>query len=219
MTSQARIIIADSSPLYRQGFELALRAAGMSHSSIELDTFDAVVQTLAHSTSVNLLVIDATLAGLDSFALLKGLSQNHNIPVLLISTGDDPAFIRRAMFNGVNGVISKNAPMEQLVEALQKVARGGYWRPIEDPDNRAQTRETAYFTYALRRLSNQERNVLQLVQGGLRNKQIASKMSVTEHTIKSHMSSILRKLNIENRTRLVMAMQQVPDEAQQLRSA
>lgn len=219
MTSQARILIADSSPLYRQGFQLALRAAGMTQPSIEVDTFDAVVPALAHTTGIDLLVIDATLTGLDSFTLLKALSHDHNIPVLLISTGDDPAFIRRAMFNGVNGVISKNAPMEQLVNALHKVAKGGYWRPVEDPDSRAQTRETAYFTYALRRLSNQERNVLQLVRSGLRNKQIASKMSVTEHTIKSHMSSILRKLNIENRTRLVMAMQQVPEEAQQLRSA
>ncbi len=219
MTSQAHIIIADSSPLYRQGFQLALAAAGMGQNVIGLGCITTLQQALLRNTSLRLLVVDATLEGLDSFTLLKTIAHDHNVPILLTSSGDDPAFVRRAMFNGVNGVISKNAPMEQLLEALQKVAKGGYWRPVEDPDSRAQNRETAYFTYALRRLSNQERNVLQWVRGGLRNKQIASEMSVTEHTIKSHMSSILRKLNIENRTRLVMAMQQVPNEAQQLRSA
>lgn len=219
MAAQARIIIADGSPLYRQGFCQAVSDAGLRANCVELDSFDAVLQEYRQGRSIQLLIVDARLPGLDSFATLKALAHEYNVPILLVSSGEDPAFVRRAMFNGVNGVVSKVAPLEQLSEAIAKVARGGYWRPVEDTESRASSREAAYFAYSLRRLSNQERNVLNLVRNGLRNKQIASQMKVTEHTIKSHMSSILRKLNVENRTRLVMAMQQLPEDAQQLRSA
>jgi len=219
MATHAKIIIADSSPLYRQGFRQAVSLAGLKQDCVEADCFSAVQREYSRGSSVKLLIIDARLPGLTDFATLKALAHEHNVPILLVSNGDDPAFIRRAMFNGVNGVISKAAEIAQLGEAIARVAKGGYWRPAEDPDCKAQHREAAYFAYSLRRLSNQERNVLNLVRSGLRNKQIASQMKVTEHTIKSHMSSILRKLNVENRTRLVMAMQQLPEDAQQLRSA
>jgi len=219
MATQSRIIIADSSPLYRQGFGLAVGQAGLKNDRIEVDCFADVLLELNRGQSIKLLVIDSCLPGLTSFAALKATAREHNVPILLVGCSDDPAFVRRAMFNGVNGVVCKSSDMDALTNAISKVAEGGYWRPAEDPDSRVQRREAAFFAYSLRRLSNQERNVLNLVKDGLRNKQIAMQMSVTEHTIKSHMSSILRKLNIENRTRLVMAVQQLPASEPHLRSA
>ncbi len=70
--------------------------------------------------------------------------------------------------------------------------------------------------YAMKKLSHQENNVLRFACAGLRNKQIAAKMTLTEHTIKTHMSNILRKLEIENRTQLVVAIKRV--ESDQLQS-
>ena len=212
------ILIADASPLYRQGLKLAIEGSDLKVNTRSAAQLGELEQQLEMGHKTRVVLIDARLPGLETFSQLKELSERYSVPLLLLAEVEDPALVRRAMFSGAHGVISKGATPEQLMEAVTQIYAGGYWRSAQ-PLEQSGWQEPAYFAYALKRLSNRERNVLNLVRSGLRNKQIASQMKVTEHTIKSHMSSILRKLNIENRTRLVMAMQQVPEEGLQLQSA
>ncbi|MBY4675184.1 LuxR family transcriptional regulator [Marinobacterium arenosum] len=219
MTATRKIIIADGSPLYRQGCRIAAELSDLDVELLSCDSLVDVLLQLSCQSKVQLLVIDANLPGLANFAALKSIGREYGVGVLLMTNNNDPAFARRAFFNGAHGVIGKDAALETLAEAMQRVLAGGFWRPVADPGVELRQRERVYFSYLLRRLSEQEKNVLNLVKDGLRNKQIAQRMCLTEHTVKSHMSSILRKLNVENRTRLVMAVQQLPGMDQEQLSA
>lgn len=219
MTATRKIIIADGSPLYRQGCRIAIEQSDLDAELLSCDCLVDTLLQLSRHADVRLLVIDANLPGLANFSALKSIARDYSVGILLMTANSDPAFARRAFFNGAHGVIGKDAPLDSLAQAMRKVLDGGYWRPTADPQSELRQRERIYFSYLLRRLSEQEKNVLNLVKDGLRNKQIAQRMCLTEHTVKSHMSSILRKLNVENRTRLVMAVQQLPGMDQEQLSA
>jgi DNA-binding NarL/FixJ family response regulator len=154
-------------------------------------------------------IIDSRLPGLSEIDELKITMRRPETRLLMLTDNKDGSFMRWALFNGVHGVIAKTAVMDELGDAIHTVLEGRIWRYAEDVNFDQWDGQQTRIGYALRRLSAQENNVLKWVRCGMRNKQIADQMSLTEHTIKTHMSNILRKLEIENRTQLVVAVQKV----------
>lgn len=204
-----RIIIADSSPLYTQGVKLALEGAGITANTLMVDSYQALEVALERIHGKVMLVVDSRLNGLNELEDLAGLKLVREANILMMTDATDVALMRRARMTGIDGVVAKTAPLSELGEALREVLAGGVWRFNERVSLDQWGAQKTRLGYALCRLSNQENKVLNLVKCGLRNKQIADRMSLTEHTIKTHMSSILRKLEMENRTQLVVALQQI----------
>lgn len=204
-----RIIIADSSPLYAEGVKLALGGAGITANSLMVDSYQALELALERIHGKVMLVVDSRLNGLSDLEDLAGLKLVREANILMMTDATDVALMRRARMTGIDGVVAKTAPLSELGEALREVLAGGVWRFNERVSLDQWGAQKTRLGYALCRLSNQENKVLNLVKCGLRNKQIADRMSLTEHTIKTHMSSILRKLEMENRTQLVVALQQI----------
>ena len=210
------VIIAESSPHYRSGLCQLLKQMEMNVSVNCVNRFEALLQEISRDRSEAILVIaDSRLSGLNDTEQLKMLINSFCDRILMLSEHKDQALIRYLMFTGVRGVIAKTASLSELKSAIVAVMEGRMWRTgTELKEEPLQDQETR-LGYALRRLSNQENNVLRHVRIGLRNKQIAYEMELTEHTIKTHMSNILRKLEIENRTQLVVAIQNIElDQAQ-----
>lgn len=204
-----KIIIADSSPLYAQGVELVLRKSGITVDTSIADNFHALSAALKPDAGSLLAVVDSRLGGLDDLEALAALKVSEDIHLLMLTDGMDIALMRRARMLGIEGVVAKTAPLEELGEAIRVVMSGGSWRQNDPASPDHWCAQKTRLGYALCRLSNQENKVLNLVRRGMRNKQIAAHMSLTEHTVKTHMSSILRKLEVENRTQLVVALQQL----------
>ncbi len=161
----------------------------------------------AASTDCQLVIIDVHLKGFSQFSMLKELTASGQARVLLLTDRVDEVWMRRAMYHGASGIIEKTASLDELAQAVRQVASGGCWPHGESRRRVVRNQQDAHPEYRLYRLSRQESRVLQLVMGGLRNKQIAAHLGLTEHTVKTHMSNILRKLEIDNRTRLVVALQ------------
>ncbi|GGK71828.1 LuxR C-terminal-related transcriptional regulator [Amphritea balenae] len=203
-----KIYIADSSPLYCSGIEQLLKQMGITTVVESFNQFASLQQALMARQDSAMLIIDACLPGLDSLEKLKSLAAERSDRILMVSDNKDLALMRRMLFNGARGAVAKTASLEELQQAIKTVLEGRSWRYEQDNVEPWLDQETR-LGYALRRLSNQENNVLRFVRTGLRNKQIASEMELTEHTIKTHMSNILRKLEIENRTQLVVAIKNV----------
>lgn len=204
-----RIIIADSSPLYSQGVKLALDSEGITANTLMVDSYPALEKALERIHGKVMIVVDSRLNGLSELEDLAGLKLVREANILMMTDSTDVALMRRARMTGIDGVVAKTAPLSELGEALREVLAGGTWRFNERVSLDQWGAQKTRLGYALCRLSNQENKVLNLVKCGLRNKQIADRMSLTEHTVKTHMSSILRKLEMENRTQLVVALQQI----------
>lgn len=204
-----KILIADVSPLNRQGVKLVLEQSGIIADSMEASSFEELKRQLNQQVGSVMLILDVRLPNLELQEEFLQMIQRPDTRVLMLTDNKDIAFMRWALLNGVHGVIAKTASMEELGEAVQTVLNGRTWRYTDSAEEDQWIGQTTRLNYALRRLSEQENNVLQLVLRGMRNKQIAQSMSLTEHTIKTHMSNILRKLEIENRTQLVIAVKKI----------
>jgi len=127
------------------------------------------------------------------------------VPVIVVSANDDPAVIRRWMECGASGFIPKTLGVEAMRAAIARVLEGGVWIPA-DVDLKAGTdAETADLMARLATLTPQQVRVLMMLSEGLLNKQIAYNLTVSEATVKAHVSAILQKLGVESRTQAVIA--------------
>ena len=201
-------LIASRSPLFVQGIRHLLISNGVGVTG-SAHSAQALYHALRTENRPFLIVVDACLPGLVSFNRLRGLGLEKGSQVFLLTEREDDVCMRRALFHGVQGIAAKTSAVVELTQALTHVAAGGCWYYGVTSRSDLPDKSKHYPEYHLYRLSRQESNVLKLVLNGLRNKEIARVMSLTEHTVKTHISSILRKLDIDNRTQLVVALKQV----------
>jgi DNA-binding NarL/FixJ family response regulator len=146
------------------------------------------------------------MPGVRGFSGLMYLrAQYPTVPVVVVSGNDDPAVIRRCMDFGASGFIPKTLAIEAMRTAVQRVLKGGIWTPPDvDLDSDADD-ESASLLARLATLTPQQVRVLMMLSEGLLNKQIAYELSVSEATVKAHVSAILQKLGVESRTQAVIA--------------
>jgi DNA-binding NarL/FixJ family response regulator len=204
-TPHYRLVIADDHPLFRGALREAV-AGLFDHVEIgEAGSFDDVARLLEKGGEVDLILLDLTMPGVRGFSGLMYLrAQYPSVPIVVVSANDDPAVIRRCMDFGASGFIPKTLGIEEMRGAIRRVLDGGVWTP-PDVDLGAADAETATLLARLASLTPQQVRVLMMLSEGLLNKQIAFELSVSEATIKAHVSAILQKLGVESRTQAVIA--------------
>jgi len=201
-----RLVIADDHPLFRGALREAVVGL-IEHAEIaEAGSFDDVAKLLDKDSEVDLILLDLTMPGVRGFSGLMFLrAQYPSVPVMVVSANDDPAVIRRCMDFGASGFISKTLGIEQMREAVRRVLDGEVWTPPDvDLAGGADT-ETAALMARLATLTPQQVRVLMMLSEGMLNKQIAYELSVSEATVKAHVSAILQKLGVDSRTQAVIA--------------
>jgi DNA-binding NarL/FixJ family response regulator len=136
-------------------------------------------------------------------------AQYPEIPVVVVSANEDPSAIRRCIEFGASGFIPKSLPVETIREAVRTVLEGDVWTPPDLDLTEIGDGETADLVARLATLTPQQVRVLMMLSEGLLNKQIAYKLSVSEATIKAHVSAILQKLGVDSRTQAVIAVNKI----------
>jgi DNA-binding NarL/FixJ family response regulator len=204
--SSYRFVIADDHPLFRGALREAVSGLFADATIAEAGSFDDASALLEDSGEVDLVLLDLAMPGVRGFSGLMYLrAQYPSVPVIVVSANDDPAVIRRCMEFGASGFIPKTLGVEAMRAAIARVLEGGVWTP-PDVDLKAGTdAETADLMARLATLTPQQVRVLMMLSEGLLNKQIAYNLSVSEATVKAHVSAILQKLNVESRTQAVIA--------------
>jgi len=204
--SPYRFVIADDHPLFRGALREAVSGLFGDASIAEAGSFDDAAALLDHDGDVDLVLLDLAMPGVRGFSGLMYLrAQYPSVPVVVVSANDDPAVIRRCMEFGASGFIPKTLGVEAMRSAIARVLEGGVWAP-PDVDLKAGTdAETADVMARLATLTPQQVRVLMMLSEGLLNKQIAYNLTVSEATVKAHVSAILQKLNVESRTQAVIA--------------
>lgn len=139
----------------------------------------------------DVLVTDIEMPGLSGLELAQRV-QRHALPVkmVIVTTFARPGFLRRALDAGVNGYLLKDAPAEQLAEALRQVHRGG--RAI-DPQLALQMWDEAD------PLNDRERRVLRLAGDGMSTGDIATHLQLSSGTVRNYLSEAIGKLGVANR--------------------
>ncbi|MRJ41598.1 response regulator [Idiomarina sp. FenBw--71] len=213
----ARAIIADDHPLFRAALTQALRDT-LSDPILEAANFQQLLELLAKNPQIELVLLDLTMPG--NRGLTGLVSLRHRYPevlVVVVSANEQVTVMRQAMNYGASAYIPKSLPLVELQQAVQVVLAGETWLPehLLAAVSADETDASADFAQRLEQLTPHQYRVLECLADGMLNKQIAYELNVQETTIKQHVSAILRKLNVINRTQAGVVFKQMlysPDE-------
>ena len=199
-----RLAIADDQALVRGGLRALLDGFAQLQVAVEAEDGASLLAALA-TQAVDVVLSDIRMPGMDGFALLEALrAAGIATPVILLTTFDEPELALRAAAAGARGFLLKDASPEDLLEAISRVAAGEtLLAPVSTDPVRAryayrdQSEPTDTF-------SEREVAILRLLAGGYSNREIADALGLAEGTVKNHLSTILSKLGVRDRTRAVL---------------
>lgn len=205
------VIVADDHPLFRTAIKEALEAEQGETRFLEANSFESLQALVDKQKEVDLVLLDLHMPGISGFAGLVYLRKRYpSVPVVIISANEDPVVIQRALEHGAAGFIPKSSSIATITEAIASVLMGEIWSPdttVSDlPGNNVSEVELAD---RMAQLTPQQFKVLMMMSKGLLNKQIAYELGVSEATIKAHVTAIMNKLGVNNRTQAVLAANQL----------
>jgi DNA-binding NarL/FixJ family response regulator len=192
-----RVLIVDDHPIMRVGIWALLASCKDIDPVAQAGSGEeALKQHALHNPDITLM--DLRLPGISGVETIRQIrDQNPCARFIVLTTYEGDEDIFQAMEAGATGYLVKGMPQEMLVNAIKKVHGGG--RYIPSPVSQALTSRTRDSS-----LSTREREVLGLVAKGNSNREIASKLGITEATVKCHVSVILMRLNASDRTQAVV---------------
>ena len=210
MPSGYKFVIADDHPLFRGAMKQALSGVCDVTTILEDGDFESTKALVAANEDIDLLLLDLSMPGTSGLSGLISLRGIHAaLPMVVVSAHDDPETIRRALELGASGFISKSASMEEIREAVRIVLSGGITAPAGIDLGVERDQEISDLIKRLQSLTPQQARVLGMLAEGLLNKQIAYVLSVSEATIKAHVSAVLQKLGVDSRTQAVILLSRI----------
>ena len=205
-----KFVIADDHPLFRGALKQAIAGLADDIAILEAGDFQTTKQLIGSNEDVDLVMLDLTMPGASGLSGLISLRGVHaDVPVVVVSAHDDTETIRRALEPGASGFISKSASMEQIRSAVKTVLDGGIASPSDVELGVERDPEIKDLIHRLQSLTPQQTRVLGMLAAGLLNKQIAYELSVSEATIKAHVSAVLQKLGVDSRTQAVILLSKI----------
>lgn len=201
------VLIADDHPLFRNALRDILRSTGETFEIVEASTVDEARRKA--NDDLDLILLDLSMPEAVGFSALVGLRNAvPSVPILIVSAFADPDTVRQAATYGAAGFIAKTAEPIAMAAAVSKVLAGGKHWPTAAAAAEAPPDAATATPDAFRKLSRTESKVLELMAEGKANKLIAFELGIKESTVKTHVTALLRKLNVYNRTQAVMLANQ-----------
>ncbi len=207
MTPTVRVVLADDHPMYRYGVAAVLA----DFPDIELVAQAASGQELlavVESTRPDVVLTDLRMPDLSGIEVTRRLTSTQpDLPVLVLTMHDDDESVYGAMRAGARGYLLKGADGAELVSTIRTLAGGG---TVFGPS--VARRIVGFFLETSQHqrsgtfpdLTRREREVLDLVAAGHRNSVVAGRLGLSEKTVRNHLSAILLKLQVEDRSAAIV---------------
>lgn len=202
------VCLVDDQTLVRQGIRSLLELSDSIRVSAEAGDGASAIE-LIPEVKPDVVLLDMRMPGLSGLDVLIQLREKNALPpTIILTTFDDDQLLLAGLKAGARGYLLKDVSLDQLVDAVKTVAAGG---------SLVQPMVTQRLLHGLERMQNQfasldqpdplterETEILRLMAGGYSNKEIANSLGVAEGTVKNHVSNILSKLGVRDRTRAVL---------------
>jgi DNA-binding NarL/FixJ family response regulator len=196
------VLIVDDHPVVRRGLRALLEVQDGLEVAGEAGDGGAAL-ALAAERQPDVILLDLKLPGMDGVAVLRELAaRGIRARVLVLTSATDPASASLAMRCGAAGVVYKDVDPDALVRAIRAVHDGNLLLAPEAAG--ALVRSAAGGDVRLRSLTSREREVLAELARGRSNREIARVLGVAEKTVKAHVSSVLAKLGVQDRTQAAL---------------
>jgi DNA-binding NarL/FixJ family response regulator len=209
-TDRIRIVIADDHPLFRGALRNAIEGGFEGGEILESGSFNEANVLINDNDNIDIILLDLNMPGMQGYTGLAYLRAAHpGVPVLVVSANEDPQVIRRCLEFGAAGFLPKTQGIETMRQAIRAVLDGQSWTPPDYNPAATADPESTDIVKRLASLTPQQVRVLMMLSEGLLNKQIAYELSVSEATVKAHVSAILTKLGVDSRTQAVIAASKI----------
>jgi two-component system response regulator DegU len=199
-SSTARVLLSGDQPLMRTALGLLISRGGLTVAEECVNQPEALRRA---ANAVDIVVMDLDLAPGNLARMEKLLAAVGARPVLIVTHHDHPAAAVAAMRIGATGVVLKSRPADVFLRAIRVVLSGGAWverSTVASVFHPAHAHDDALVP---RRLTRREAEIVDLVSQGLQNKKIAERLSITDTTVRHHLTSIFDKLSVTNRLELM----------------
>jgi DNA-binding NarL/FixJ family response regulator len=191
------VLIVDDHEVVREGLRLSLSRAPHIRVIGEAAEGKSAISLVARRRP-DVVIMDVRMPGMDGLEATKEIMrQTPDAAVLMFTAFSERSLLARGLESGAKGYILKEAPHETLVRAIERIARGeGYVDPALMPAFLSGKEQADMLTA-------REREILQLLADGMSNADVASKLFISQETVKSHVRHILAKLEADTRTHAV----------------
>ncbi|WP_298284677.1 response regulator transcription factor [Novosphingobium sp.] len=192
------ILIADDHPLFRQALMLAVANVAPGARVVEAGTLTAAARAASDAADLKLIMLDLKMPGAIGYSGIALLhAERPDVPILVVSSAEGASVAEEARAFGAVGFLRKDVDLARIEDAI-RVALGGQAAAVPSTEPVEQVRrEVAGLT------PTQLKVLLEVLAGKL-NKQIAFDLGMSEATVKAHMTAIMRKLDVQNRTQAAL---------------
>lgn len=203
-----RVCLVDDQTLVRQGIRSLLELSENIRIVAEAADGRQAMDVIAQERP-DVVLLDMRMPEMGGLETLQQLSQRGDLPpTIILTTFDDDQVVLQGIKLGARGYLLKDVSLEQLVDAIETVAGGGSLvQPVVTQRLLSGLERMQNDFTSLDRpdpLTDRETEILRLMAGGYSNKEIANSLGVAEGTVKNHVSNILSKLGVRDRTRAVL---------------
>ena len=210
--SGAQILIVADHPLTREGLSLAARAALPGAQVVTAGSIAEATAAMAGRRTFRLILLDFALPDSHGYAgMLRLQRRDPDAPIAIVTAHENPRLIEAAKALGAAGFLYKSLPLDTIAGILRRILAGA----THFPEGVAPDRSIAAARSRIQDLSRAQYAVLLALADGRANKQIAHDLSVTEATVKAHLTAVFRKLGVTNRAQALLAVRpllQLPED-------
>ncbi len=203
MSNTANVLLVDDNPKYLKD---ALPYYGYN-VRVAIDGIQALEILTGEDTNFDIILLDVMMPNMDGWATLKAIrkhSTTNHIPVIMITAVSEEQKIVAGLKIGADDYITKPFVLPNLLARMEAVLRRSQWTKESAQKNNLSFKSNN----TIKSLTNREKEVLALAAKGASNKDIAEKLVLREVTVKSHLNSIFKKLNVTSRTQAVLLAMQ-----------
>ncbi|RBP51319.1 response regulator transcription factor [Arenicella xantha] len=202
------VLIADDHPLFREALAgivlMELPGADIQHAEDYAEARAALA-----ANSIDLAFVDLNMPNSHGLTDLALLAKMHpNVPIIVVSAHEESDVIRACIQHKASGYIIKSASPSEIKQAITSVLNGDIHVPLDIDLSQTQEDQHSDAANRISSLTPSQLKVLIEVGKGKLNKQIAYDLSISEATVKAHITSVFKKLGINNRTQAVLFAQQ-----------
>ena len=210
MGSRIRIVIADDHGLFREMLRITLHREGSIKIVGEAANVRQTIDLISE-LKPDIVLLNSTMPEMDGIEVLPEIREkNQKTKALMLTANKDEATIFKALRGGAKGYLSRDVSISNLIKAIQAVQKGELWierklmarflevEAILDSSRKGQAGKLKKV------ITPREKEVLRLLTTGRTNKEIAKALFISEKTVKSHLNSIFKKLNVTRRLQAIL---------------
>jgi len=200
------VIVVDDHKIIFDGIKSMLDESAFIHS-LDYCASLAQLKSILSQNRYNVLVLDLNLSGENALNAINEIKfLNPNIKIIILTSYENNTLVQKAKQLGVDGYLLKNTTQKLFIGALKKIVSGEKYFPDFNDNTSSEFVQSIDSFSTIQSLSNRERELVQCLLSGLNEKEIADKLFISRHTVRTHKKNIFKKLNVSGVMGLIKLM-------------